>query len=845
MKRHVPIRPGTHGFPVWSLRGSRAHLLAFGALIFVCAQLTFAGAPDVPGHPDAKKNLAALPYRQGELIVRFADTGPEAPIRRAIPGPLTNRAVKNILSNMAVPGAAVHKEFDRIVPGLTLVKLPWHATVADGLFRFSRSPDVLYVEPNYRYKLLAIPNDPWFYRQWGMRRIDAPEAWDIHTGDPNIIVAVIDTGIDYNHPDLSANMWINPGEDKPPLGVVDANDFDGVDDDLNGYIDDICGYDFAGTDANTLNDGDGDPCDIIGHGTHISGIIGAVGDNNEGVVGICWDVSIMSLKIFADDVLVYPDELDELVDPNAFASDAVEAIQYAIDMGANVINASWGGPNSISLYNAIDAANANGILFIAAAGNNSLDNDLSPVYPASYDLDNIISVMATNPLDRRSQVPPGWSLPIWGSNYGATSVDIAAPGGEMWWPDDDWGIYSCVPGDGYDWMDGTSMAAAHVAGAAALLWSAEPTLTHIEVKERLLHPWSVDQLPALQGLCVTGGRLNLFKTLNMPPIGGRVVNTSIPYEPNDPNTYWDSIQAAIDANDANDGDVLIADAAFYHENIDFSGKSITLRSGNIYDYNDPNINPKRTIIYGQNLGSVVTFQENEGPNTVLKGFTITGGLSDYGGGIECDGASPTITDCIITGNTADYGGGIECNGASPTITDCNITYNTAMYNGGGIDCNGASPTITDCIITGNTAMSNGGGIECDGASLTITDCIITYNTAMSNGGGIDCDGASLTITDCIITYNTAMSNGGGIDCSGASPTITGCIITGNTAMYYGGGIECDGGSPTIADCNITNNSAVYLGGGIDCYYASPVITNCIITNNQASGNLGIGGGINI
>ena len=630
MKRHVPIRPGTHGFPVWSLRGSRAYLLAFGALIFVCAQLTFAGAPDVPGHPDAKKDLAALSYRQGELIVRFADTGPDAPIRKAIPGPLTNRAVKNILSNMAVPGSAVHKEFDRIVPGLTLVKLPWHATVADGLFGFSRSPDVLYVEPNYKRWLCAIPNDPYFEYQWPLHNtgqtggtidadIDAPEAWDIHTGDPNIIVAVIDTGVDYNHPDLSANMWINPGEDNPPIGVVDANDFDGDDDDGNGYIDDIYGYDFVNTD--------GDPMDDRGHGTHVSGTIGAVGDNDEGVVGVCWRVSIMALKSGDANSLFW-------------TSDNIEAIQYAIDKGANIINASFGGyyPSIAEEEAIIQAAGSAEILFVAAAGNYGWDNDAYPLYPASYDLDNIISVMATNHDDGRSLVPD-----FWGSNYGLTSVDIAAPGGEQEYP---WyyyrGILSCVPGGGYDYMEGTSMAAPHVAGAAALVWSTDPNMSHTQVKKMLLHPLAVDHLPSLQGYCVTGGRLNVFNALNLPPIGDLVVNTSIPYDSNDPNTFWTTIQSAID--DANDGDELIADAGMYAENIDFLGKVITLRSGNVYDYNDPNINRDDTFIFGGNNGSVVTFQNSEEPNTILKGFTITGGLAEYGGGIECDGASPTITD---------------------------------------------------------------------------------------------------------------------------------------------------------------------------------------------------------
>ncbi|MHC4736336.1 MAG: S8 family serine peptidase, partial [Planctomycetota bacterium] len=760
------------------------------------------------------------------MIVRFADTGPEAPIRKAIPGPLTNRAVKNVISNMAVPGAAVHKEYDRIVPGLTLVKLPAHTTVADGLFGFSRSPDILYVEPNYKLKLFVTPNDPYFYFMWGMHNtgqmggtvdadIDAPETWDIHTGDPNIIVAVIDTGVDYNHPDLTANMWINPGEDNPPLGVVDANDFDNVDDDGNGYIDDIYGYDFGGADGNTSGEWDNDPMDFYGHGTAVAGVIGAVGNNHEGVAGVCWNVSIMPLKFFADD------------GSGGYISDEIEAIDYARVMGVDVINTSFGGYfESLAEYDVITAADANGILFVAAAGNENNDNDTVPSYPASYDLDNIISVMATNQNDKVANY----------SNYGETSVDIAAPGGEQEYPWDYRGILSCVPGGGYEALQGTSMAASHVAGAAALVWSTDPNMSHTQVKEMLLHPLAVDHLPSLQGYCDTGGRLNVFNALNLPPIGDLVVNTSIPYDSNDPNTFWTTIQSAIE--DANDGDELIADAGMYAENIDFLGRAISLRSGNVYDYNDPNINRDDTFIFGGNNGSVVTFQNGEEPNTILKGFTITGGSAEYGGGIECDGASPTITDCIITYNTAMYnGGGIECSGASPTITDCIITYNTAMYNGGGIECDGASPTITDCIITYNTAMYNGGGIECSSASPTITDCIITYNTAMYYGGGIECDDASPTITDCNINNNTAEYYGGGIDCFYASPVITNCIITDNQAygnLGIGGGINCEQASPTIRHCFITNNNANNVGGGVACYYSDPNIFNCFILGNSAT-----------
>jgi subtilisin family serine protease len=247
-------------------------------------------------------------YKPGELIVRFSGTDrPPAPSGAGAPivGPLTKRAVRSKISDYIVSGASVHKEYDRIVPGLTLVKLPEGTSVLDALIRFNRSANILYAEPNYKIRALqpVIPNDPRFREQWGLNNtgqtggipdadIDAPEAWEIETSASNIIVAVLDTGINYTHPDLAANMWINPGEVSQP-GVVGPNDFNNVDDDGNGYVDDIYGYDFV--------DDDGDPNDENFHGTHVAGIIGAVGDNGIGVAGVCWRVKLMAVRILDAD----------------------------------------------------------------------------------------------------------------------------------------------------------------------------------------------------------------------------------------------------------------------------------------------------------------------------------------------------------------------------------------------------------------------------------------------------------------------------------------------------------------------------------------------------------------
>lgn len=283
-------------------------------------------------------------------------------------------------------------------------------------------PYVSSCEPDVLWSLEATPNDQDFKKLWGIKQISASSAWDITQGSKDIIVAVTDTGVDYTHPDLASNMWHNPGE-------IPAN---GKDDDGNGYIDDIYGIDSHNKDS--------DPLDDHGHGTHCAGTIGGVGNNSLGVAGINWRVSIMALKFLG----AYG---------GGSTSNAIELIDYAIDKGAHIINASWGGYySSPALEKAINRAQNSGILFVAAAGNSASDNDSKPHYPSNYNLSNIISVGATDDNDKLAYF----------SNYGAVSVDVAAPGVS---------IYSTLPGGGYGSMSGTSMAAPHVSGLAALVLS--------------------------------------------------------------------------------------------------------------------------------------------------------------------------------------------------------------------------------------------------------------------------------------------------------------------------------------------------------------------------------------
>ncbi len=334
----------------------------------------------------------------------------------------------------------------------------------------------------------TIPDDPRYTEQWDMDNtgqssgtpdadIDAPEAWDITTGSSSIVVGVIDTGVNYLHPDLAANMWTNPGE------IPNDN----IDNDNNGFVDDYYGFDFINNDSDPMDDG--------GHGTHVAGTIGAVGDNGFGVVGVNWDVSIMALKFLGTD--------------GGSTADAIEAINYATMMkttkGINIklTNNSWGGgPFEAALFAAIQANEQAGMLFVAAAGNDSTNNDLIPHFPSNYDLPNIISVASTNHNDVLSSF----------SNFGATTVDIAAPGGDSpasttggdilstWWP-----------GASFESIQGTSMASPHVAGVAALVWASCPTATYQAVRDAIYA--GADPLPSLSGLVATGARLNAFGAL--------------------------------------------------------------------------------------------------------------------------------------------------------------------------------------------------------------------------------------------------------------------------------------------------------------------------------------------
>lgn len=322
------------------------------------------------------------PYKPHELLVRFKPR-----VARSLLADLHQAARAQHAT--AIGGTNIHR-----------VRLSPDISVNQARAVYANHPDVLYAEPNYRLQTQAMPNDPGFSRQWGLKNIgqvvegyvgtpgadlDSTLAWDITSGSQTVVVAVLDSGCDYNHPDLAANMWTNSGE-------IDGN---GIDDDGNGFIDDYYGWDFS--------DGDADPMDATGHGTHVAGIIAAKGDNNTGISGVAWQARIMAVRFI-----------------NAFGAgytdDAIQAIHYAAAQGARIINCSWGGGSpSAALRDEMAQTNA---LFICAAGNQAEDADLQGFYPATFDLDNILAVAASDQMDRLTYF----------SNYGTISVDVAAPG---------------------------------------------------------------------------------------------------------------------------------------------------------------------------------------------------------------------------------------------------------------------------------------------------------------------------------------------------------------------------------------------------------------------------------
>ena len=775
------------------------------------------------------------------------------------------------------------------------VELEKGQSLQEAVKAYKGNPYVEYAELNYIVSINLTPNDSLYSQQWALNNINAPQAWDINTGSSEVIVAVVDTGVDYTHRDLDDNMCVNQAE---------LNGIAGVDDDKNGYVDDVYGYDFC-TYGGKIRDSD--PADDHGHGTHCSGIIAAEGNNGTDIAGVCWKGSIMALKFIS-------------ASGYGEIADAADAFYYAVENGADVISNSWSdNSHSETLQQAIDYAHSQGVIMIASAGN---DNTDYPHYPA-YD-NHIIAVAATNSNDQKASF----------STYGDW-IDISAPGVDILSLRAS-GTSMGSPYDNYTTRDsGTSMACPYVAGVAALIISNYPEVSVQEVVARLLQ--TTDDIsganPSYEGLLGTG-RLNAYKavrdkfegaiTLNKKfylcddVVNIEVLDLDLTGEPNqqvmiatdggdeetiilvqDANTPWifaDTICTSPNSVVIGDGTLEVSHGqiitATYYDIDNGQGSPATVEVTTTVDCQGPvisNVQVVEITITGVNSNRVkVTFETDEPTTALLHCGLVCGGpyaitkeditLSTSHTVYLTSLASSTdyyfvigVVDRAGNETTADNGG--SCYSfTTPAIPPAvyvpddyatiqaaidvvsngyRIVVRDGTYTGSGnrdIDFNGKAVILQsengpeNCIIDcqGTETQKHRAFYfhSKEGPDSVVDGFTIAGSTA--DKGAIYCYArsevatpSSPTIANCIITNNHGLYAGGIKSIWHCTPSISNCIITGNSSVYDGGGLNCSGA--IISNCIISDNSAGH-GAGIMCtsWYGEFAMTNCVLTNNVAT-----------
>ena len=538
----------------------RSHIKLLTVVVTILAPLGLA----VP----AEQALSQAPEQVPEVSAPATPSEPSFAPDRVLVKTKEDATTEDVDAVNRKNNARIEKKIPRT--RVNVVKLPKDLPVEEAVKRYEASPNVEYAEPDYKIyptQSSPTPDDPSYSKLYNLNNtgrrgstanadVDGPEAWSVTTGDTNTVVAVIDTGIDINHPDLKDNIWVNPGESG------DGKETNGVDDDRNGYKDDVHGWDFVNDDNSVFDNAANDS-----HGTHVAGTIAAEGNNSLGVVGVNWQSKVMSAKFLG---------------PNGgYTSDFVEALNYAVAEGATISNNSWGGGDfSYTTRDAIRAADTKGHLFVASAGNDGRDTDAIAHYPSSYDSSNIIAVAAT---DRKDSLA-GFS------NYGANSVDLAAPGVS---------ILSTIPNNKYALYYGTSMAAPHVSGVAALLKSNSPGLDDNKIKDRILS--TVDPRAGLQGTTFSGGRLSAARALGVntaPTIAPKNVSTIRTRRP-----PVRTISAAVRDDEK---DLAAADIEFYVD-----GQQVTTFA---YDQATDVLTYPTRLSFGRHTFEVVA-KDGQGPDT--------------------------------------------------------------------------------------------------------------------------------------------------------------------------------------------------------------------------------------